>query len=229
MKNIHCLIVDDEPVARRIIEGYITALSEIKVVGSCANALSARKILERKKVDLIFLDLEMPKLKGFPFLRTLLDPPAIVITTAHREFALEGYELNVLDYLLKPISLPRFLKALNKYKKDRQQKEKYQFAGTSDDFIYVTHNRRTLRLYTKNIHYIQGMNNYIRIRYQNQDIVVYSSMLNIHKKLGAGFVRVHKSFIINKASVTAFTREMVEINSKQIPIGQLYQDVLKAF
>ncbi len=229
MKTIQCLVVDDEPVARRIIEGYIAELSELKVVGSCANALSAKKILTKKKVDLLFLDLEMPKIKGFPFLRTLINPPTVIITTAHREFALEGYELNVLDYLLKPISLPRFLKAINKYKKDQSQKDQYQGVGQDSNFIYVTYNRKTLRLYTKNIHYIQGMNNYIRIKYQTREIVVYSSMSNILKKLGASFVRVHKSFIINKASVTAFTREVVEIESKKIPIGQLYQDVVKAF
>ncbi len=226
MKRFNCLIVDDEPVARRILKGYLNDLTGFSIVGSCANAIAAGNILQKKKVDLLFLDLEMPKLKGFPFLRTLKNPPSVIITTAHRKYALEGYELEVLDYLLKPISLPRFMKAVNRFRKSQEVAPSY--LSQSEGHIFVIHNRKTLRLEKNEIRFIQGMNNYVRIKYTNREYIIYSSLQKIKAKLGKDFVRIHKSFIINRARITAFNRSVVEIDGMKINVGNRYQDVLNS-
>ena len=228
MKKFNCVLVDDEPVARRILRKYLADLPGFCVVGSCSNALKARSVLEKKSVDLLFLDLEMPILKGFPFLRTLLHPPAVIITTAHRKYALEGYELEVLDYLLKPISLPRFLKAINRFTNLHRDTKTTRNAHRFTDHIYVTCKRKAIRLEKSDIKYIQGMNNYIRIFYRHQEFVIYSSLTNILKKLGADFIRIHKSHIINRNQITAVNRSMVEIDGVQLAVGNMYQDIAES-
>ena len=220
MKKFRCLIVDDEPVARRILEGYLEKLPEYECVAKCANAISAGKVLQRKQIDLLLLDLEMPKIKGFRFLRDLENAPAVIITTAHRQHAWEGFELDVIDYLLKPISFPRFLKALNRFKKVQQNK----MAQYNDSaYLYVICDRKMQRLRKKEISYIRGMNNYVRIYYQNRSFTVYSSLQQILKKLGAPFVRIHKSYIVNGSKISAFTSSVIEVNGTKLPVGQVYQ------
>ena len=228
MHKIRCLIVDDEPVAQRIIEGYLNDLPEFEVVGKCLNALDARILLQREQVDLMFLDLEMPKLKGFPFLKTLTNPPAIIITTAYREYALEGYEFEILDYLLKPISFERFLKAINRFKSKRENvKTTVGLSEKAFEYLYVKSERKTLKLRQEHILFIEGMNNYIQINTAKEKHLVYDSLANILTKLGTQFFRIHKSFIVNKDMVRAYNQEQLEIGDTFIPVGQKYKDIIK--
>ena len=235
MNKIKCLIVDDEPVAQRILEGYLQDLPEFELAAKCLNALSAREFLLKQKVDLMFLDLEMPKLKGFSFLKTLSHPPAVIITTAHREYALEAYELEVLDYLLKPITFERFLKALNRYKSFYESEKTgannipidVPNSDASAQFLYVKSERKTLKLKQKEIDYIEGMNNYIKIHIDGRTCVVYSSLQKILAYLGPNFIRVHKSFIVNKDQVNAFSQDQVIVGTRKLPIGLTFRSVVE--
>lgn len=230
MKNYKCLIVDDEPVAQRIIEGYLADFQEFEIVDKCLHALTAREILQRESIDLMFLDLEMPKLKGLAFLKTLENPPAVIITTAHREYALEGFELEVLDYLLKPISFERFLKAINRFQKSYSKPiQEIRTPSKTSPFIYVKSNRKTLKINQSAISYIEGMNNYVKIYCNGTIHVVYTSLNRILNELGDPFLRIHKSYIINKHKITSFNQEQIEIEAKQLPIGSKYRAVIEKF
>ncbi|GJM31494.1 MAG: DNA-binding response regulator [Saprospiraceae bacterium] len=224
MPKIKCLIIDDEPIAQRILEGYIADLHDLTLVGKCNNALEAREVLRKETVNLMLLDIEMPKLKGLSFVRTLTNPPAVIITTAHREFALEGYELEILDYLLKPISFERFLKAINRYKKNQIIQATPTTSETDpNNFLYVKSDRKTVKINFTDILYIEGMSNYIKIHAEDQVYVVYASLSKILLDLDISFIRIHKSFIINKYKVQAFTNDYLELGGKQLPIGKSYQ------
>lgn len=223
MNKIKCLIVDDESIAQRILEGYLNDLPEFELVQKCKNALEALEVLEHQKVDLMFLDIEMPKIKGLSFLRILKQAPAVIITSAYREYALEGYELEVMDYLLKPISFERFLKAINLYKKLYTQPITSPPQINIQPDLYVKSNRKTVKLSTDQILYIEGMNNYIKIHLPIEVHVVYDSLASILNRLPNNFFRIHKSYIINHRHILAFTKEYIEIGDQQLPIGNAYQ------
>lgn len=231
MNKFKCLIVDDEPIAQRIIEGYLANFQEFVVVDKCLHALAARTILQKETIDLMFLDLEMPKLKGLAFLKTLQTPPAVIITTAHREYALEGFELEVLDYLLKPISFERFLKAINRFQKLHTTTNLPIVTSTLNTtaFLYVKSNRKTLKINQQDIDYIEGMNNYIKIYHQQKVYIVYTSLQKILADLNTQFLRIHKSYIVNKHKIKAFNQEQIDIGNKQLPIGNTYRDVIEQF
>ncbi len=228
MNKIKCLIVDDEAIAQRIIVKYLADLPEFEVVNTCLNALEAMTVLQEEEVDLMFLDIEMPKLKGLSFLKTLDHPPHVIITTAHREYALEGYELEILDYLLKPISFERFLKAINRFKKIYTP-SKIQENTKEAKYLYVKSERKTLKLLQEEILYIEGMSNYIIIHIDGQSHIVYSSLTEILKKLSASFLRIHKSFVINRRFITSYNKEVVEVNKKSLPIGKSFKEVIQFF
>ncbi len=227
METVKCLIVDDEPVAQRILEDYLTGLNDFELVGKCLHALEARELLQQNRVDLMFLDLEMPRLKGFSFLKTLSDRPQVIITTAYREYAVEGYELEVLDYLLKPITFERFLKAIDRYQRGRAVSSGFVPQSLERPYIHVKSNRKTIKLWLDQIRFIEGMNNYIKIAYGTQTHIVYSSLGKILEQLTDDFVRVHKSFVVNKNHITAFSQELIELEDQQIPVGATYRGILK--
>ena len=179
----------------------------------------------------MFLDLEMPKLKGLAFLKTIQNPPAVIITTAHREYALEGFELAVLDYLLKPISFERFLKAINRFQKlhPTTNLPTVNPALNTAKFLYVKSNRKTLKINQQHIDYIEGMNNYVKIYCQQEVHIVYTSLQKILTALGTKFLRIHKSYIINKHKIKAFNQEQIEIGNKQLPIGNTYRGIIEQF
>lgn len=226
MKSIRCLVVDDEPVAQRILQGFIDDLPELALVEKCSSAIAARSVLQREEVDLMLLDIQMPKLKGLAFLRTLADPPPVIITTAYREFALDGYELEVIDYLVKPIAFERFLKAINRYKKQFQQQLPPEEKLVDKSFIYVKSDRRTIKIPSAEIVYIEGMNNYAKIILAEGQHIIYKSLTQLLEQLPDYFIRIHKSYIINKRAIRAFTSEYVEIEGKQIPIGKTYRNLI---
>jgi len=231
MNKIKCLIVDDEAIAQRIIVKYLKDLSDYEIVETCLSALEAMKVLQEKEVDLMFLDIEMPKLKGLAFLKTLKNPPQVIITTAHREYALEGFELEVLDYLLKPISFERFFKAVSKYRRLTQANlaDSIIPEDREDDFLYVTSERKTLKLQINEIQYIEGLNNYVIIHINGNKHIVYTSLTEITRKLNSSFLRIHKSFVINRKYIRSFTKEIVEIGEKELPIGKSFKDVTAEF
>ncbi|NRB50122.1 MAG: response regulator transcription factor [Saprospiraceae bacterium] len=231
MSNIRCLIVDDEPVAQRIIVKYLSELAGYEVVDTCLNAIAAMDVLRQQDVDLLFLDIEMPKLKGLAFLKTLQQAPHVIITTAHREYAYESYELEVLDYLLKPISFERFLRAINKFQRlyETPQVQPLVASQKTAKFIYVKSERKTLKLNEEDISYIEGMNNYIIIHHRGKAHIVYTSIGNMLKELGEQFLRIHKSFVVNRNHILSYSKEQVDLEGKELPIGKAYKAVIEEF
>ena len=224
MAKIRCLIVDDEDVARRIISKYLQDLGDFEILASCSDALEARNFLNDHTVDLLFLDIEMPKLNGLALLKTLAEPPAVILTTAYREYALEGYELDVLDYLLKPISFERFIKAINKYKK--QQPKSPETPTPPEKSIYIKSDRKTIKLKLSDILYVEAMNNYILVHTMEQKHVVYQSISSFAEELSEQFIRIHKSFLVNRSRVSAFSKEQVEIGDISLPVGRTHRNKL---
>jgi DNA-binding LytR/AlgR family response regulator len=231
MVQLKCLIIDDEPLAQDIIEEYLTNFSFIKLVAKCDNALIALEWIKKQKIGLIFLDISMPFISGIEFIRSLKNPPAVILTTAHKEFALEGYDLNVVDYLLKPISFERFLKAINKLDIDVSDIPNPVITDTkSDSFIYVKSEKKNVKILLKEILFIESLKDYIKIHTIDKTIITQVSISTIEQRLPDNFLRVHRSFIVAKDKITAYTQHDLEIGKLQIPIGRNYKTtVIKNF
>lgn len=225
-----CLIVDDEPLARELIHGHVEKLENFEIVAECGDAMKALNILREKQVDLMFMDIQMPQITGIEFMKTLKHPPKVIITTAYREYALEGFELDVVDYLLKPITFERFLKSVNKYYLQNQD-ELTVVSGTVPDkmseepFIYVKENKKVVKLYLSEIKYIEGLSEYIQIFTDKRKIITKTSMSQMEEKLPAEkFLRIHKSFIVSMNKIEAFTANTIEIQGKELPIGRSFKN-----
>jgi len=227
MHPIRCLIIDDEPLAQNVIENYLKNFSFIELTAKCDNAVIALEWIKKYKIDLIFLDISMPFISGIDFIKTMQNAPQVIITTAHREFAIEGYELNVLDYLLKPISFERFLKAIDKLDDPGSENVK---AGTEDSqpesFIYVKSERKNLKILLSEILFIESLKDYIKIHTTNKTIITQVPISDIERRLPERFLRVHRSFIIAKDKITAYTQHDFEIGKHQIPIGRSYKSIV---
>ena len=228
-----CLIVDDEPLARDLMRSHINKLENFQIVAECGDAMKALYELRSHPVDLMFMDIQMPQITGIEFLRTLRNPPKVIITTAYREYAVEGFELDVVDFLLKPITFERFLKAVNKYYQSGPGEplktlENLQVNSSSDeDFIYVKENKKVIKLHLSEILYIEGLSEYVQIHTENRKIVTKNSMNNMAAKLPEpGFLRIHKSFIVSLAKIEAFTSTTIEIPGKKLPIGRSYKNAV---
>lgn len=223
-----CLLVDDEPIAVDIIRNHIGKLDNLEIVGVCGNAVEAFEFLREKPVDLIFLDIQMPKITGMDFLRTLKNPPKVIIVSAYREYALEGFELDVLDYLLKPVSFERFLKAIDKY---YHQAGKSSFpAGmpadteNSSPFIWVRADRKNQKIALDQIRYIEGLKDYVKIYLEDQMIISKASMKEMEEKLPDDrFIRIHRSYLVSVSRIQAYTQEHVEVDRNILPIGTSYK------
>ncbi len=219
-----CLIVDDEPVAQGILERYIDQLEGLTLVAKCKNALEANEWLRKAEVDLIFLDIEMPHLDGLSFLSTLASPPKVILTTAYREYALEGYELNVVDYLLKPISLERFMKAINKLDAMPELVQKESVTG-EEDYLYIKADKKMVQVYFKDILYIEGLSNYVRIFTSGRPIISYQKLSYLESILpGKDFFRCHRSYIVSGPNIKAYNATHLEIGDTEIPIGGSYRE-----
>lgn len=227
MHPIRCLIIDDEPLAQNVIESYLKNFSFIELIAKCDNAVIALDWIKKSKIDLIFLDISMPFLSGIDFLKTMHNAPRVIITTAHKEFAIEGYELNVLDYLLKPISFERFLKAVDKLNSEGSEPTKSQ-AGESptDPFIYVKSDRKNLKILLNEILFIESLKDYIKIHTMNKTIITQLQISDIERRLPEKFLRVHRSFIVARDKITAYTQHDFEIGKHQIPIGRSYKSIV---
>jgi len=228
MGEVKCLIIDDEPLAQNVIENYLESFSFMRLIAKCDNALIALEWIKKQKIDLIFLDVSMPFISGIDFSRTLRNPPAIILTTAHKEFAVESYELNVLDYLLKPISFERFLKAINKLKIDTSEIIKPGIIDIKNDsFIYVKSEKKNVKILLKDILFIESLKDYIKIHTIDKMIMTQVPISTIEQRLPDNFLRIHRSFIVAKDKITAYTQHDLEIGKFQIPIGRNYKAIVQ--
>ncbi len=226
--KIKCIIVDDEPLARELIRGHVQKLENFEIVEECGNAMNAMEALRNQPIDLMFLDIKMPQISGIEFLKTLKNPPKVIITTAYSQYALDGFELDVVDYLMKPVTFERFFKAINKYYAAKnQQIIALENENGFDDhaFIYVKENKKIIKIYLKEIHFIEGLNEYIRIHTDNRRVVVKSSLQAIEKKLPSElFIRVHKSYIVSIPRIRAFNATTIELENAKVRIGRNYKN-----
>lgn len=226
--SLKCLIVDDEPLAIKVLESHIENIPSLSVVGSCHNAFSAMEALQKSAVDLLFLDIHMPKLMGHEFLRTLRNPPKVIFTTAHKEFAIDAFELEAVDYLLKPITLERLLKAVNKISDEYSTELNPEKIVDNEGFIYVRAERKMIKVSYSDILYIESMKDYVKVvRSSDKALFVKQSISSFEELLPANmFLRVHRSYIVSLAKITAVTNHDVEIGTTEIPIGRVYSQQL---
>jgi DNA-binding LytR/AlgR family response regulator len=223
MHKIQCVIADDEQLSRDILKAYIGKTDRLQLSAECKNGMEVFDVLKKQKVDLLFLDIQMPMLTGIELLKTMLHPPKVILVTAYREFALEAYELNVLDYLLKPVSFTRFLKAVDKFPEAPYDPAPANIKDTPA-FIDVRADKKTLRLALQDIVCLEGMKDYVRIQTSTTVLVTHQTLQYFEEQLPKEqFIRVHRSYIIALGKVTAFTSSLVEVQGKEIPIGAFYQ------
>lgn len=230
MNKTRCLIVDDEPLALKVLESHIESIPNLEVVGSCINAFAAIEILQRHQpIDLMFLDIQMPKLIGTSFLRTLRNPPKVIFTTAFKEYAVEAFELDAVDYLLKPVTLERLIKAVNKigHEKVPVVVEDPKILEP-EGFAYFRSDRKMIKVKYNDIMYVESMKDYVKVvRTNEKPLIVKQSISSLEEMLPANkFVRIHRSFIVSIEKITAFTNHDIEIGGIEIPIGRLYSQHL---
>jgi DNA-binding LytR/AlgR family response regulator len=218
------IVVDDEPLALDILKQYIITVPGLDLLAAYHNPGEALNALKNQQVDLLFLDIQMPGLTGLDLLRSLKTPPKVILTTAFREFAVEGFELEVIDYLVKPFSRERFIKALDKYHRVSQPEP---IDGVDEPFIFLKVNKEMVRLKFSDVYVVEGLKNYVRIKTTTKDLVVYHTLSYIEDKFPARlFRRIHKSYIVNVEKIEKFTSDEVFVQNKPIPVGRMYQDQL---
>ena len=228
--TIQCIIVDDEPIAREILENHLLKIDKINVVASCKNAIEAFNEINSKKVDLIFLDINMPEISGLSFAKTINKNIKVIFTTAYREYAVDGFDLKAVDYLLKPISFERLLQAVNKYLDESTSdtiESKFEIIQEKSDFIFVRSDRKMMKINFSDINYIESLSDYIKIHIENSVIVTRETITCIEAKLPKNdFIRIHRSFIVSMNKIDSFTNEFIEVNKKAIPISRSYKKVV---
>jgi DNA-binding LytR/AlgR family response regulator len=231
MHRYNCIIVEDEPLAAEVIKDYIEQVPFLQLKGICTDALYAMDLLQKEDIDLVFLDIHLPKLKGLDFIKALKKPPQIIITSAYQEYALQGYELNVVDYLLKPIEFNRFLMAVNKLK-ERSNGEALPVspaAATERATLFFNVSKKRVKVYIDEILFIESLKEYIRITTKEKSILTKFQLRQIEEMLAKnGFLRVHRSFLVAKNKIDAFSATDVEVNGEQIPIGRSYKETVMA-
>ncbi|MEZ5043533.1 MAG: LytTR family DNA-binding domain-containing protein [Saprospiraceae bacterium] len=238
---VNVIIVDDEPLAQDVLETYIEKIPEFNLVKKCSNAFEANDALKNHDIDLMFLDIQMPQLTGIDFLKTLTKPPMVIFTTAYPNYAIEGFELDALDYLLKPISVDRFMKAANKaieqiglQEKDNTAPQATNPASTGQpDYFFVKADKKLVKVNFKEIIYIEGLKDYVIIRMDNARVITLQTMKSLEEKLPlTNFLRIHRSYIVNIEKINAIIGNMVEVmekgQAKHLPIGKNYRDDLLA-
>lgn len=231
MKKYRCLVIDDEALARELIERHLQHLPKFELVASCASAIEASQVIQKEVIDLMFLDIEMPVLKGTDFYKGLTVKPAVIFTTAYRDYALQGFELDAVDYLLKPIVFSRFFNAIEKFVKLQKSTASTVSTESKDvgnDYIVLKQERKQIRLNLNDILYVKGMKDYAEIILENQSQLVKYTLTHLSQLLGAGFLRIHRSYIVNMTKITAFTQHDVEIGAHEIPVSKNTQSELIA-
>lgn len=226
-----CIIVDDEPMARDVIKRYIQQMPKLKLMGEFGNAIDATIFLQEHSVDIIFLDIRMPELSGTEFVRSLRTIPKIIFTTAHKEYAHEGFELDVTDYLLKPIRFDRFLRAVNKAFPQKQQEPDSPLLMAGENkavasFIYLRVDRKMVKVLLDDILYIESDKDYVKVYTDKGYLITRQTIASVEAMLSdSKFIRVHRSYIVSLSKLKSFTAESVEIGNKELPIGKLYRNI----
>lgn len=228
---INAIIVDDEPLALDVLETYAQKLPQLNLLARCENAFEANEALKKHDVDLIFLDIQMPQLTGIEFLKSLSKPPMVIFTTAYPDYAVEGFELDAVDYLLKPISLDRFMKAVNKVEAKLDSNGDASTGGSEEEYIFVKADKKLIKVNFDDVLYIEGLKDYVIIRMDNTRVITLQTMKSLEQKLPEKqFKRIHRSYIINLGKIEAIVGNMVEVvekgKAKHIPIGKNYREEL---
>jgi DNA-binding LytR/AlgR family response regulator len=235
VKIFNCVVVDDEPLAREVIIRFMERVPSLKLAAECANAIQAMTVVQQNEIDLLFVDIQMPELLGTEFIKILKNPPMVIITTAYPEYALEGYELDVVDYLLKPIQFERFLKAINKVFQQRGMTASTVISTHKDEvkqgsYLYFRTDRKMVKVMIDDIIYIEGMKNYIKIITEKGVIITKNSMAAAEAMLpNEAFIRVHRSYIVLKSKIRSFNNETIEVGETELPIGKLFKNEVMKF
>jgi DNA-binding LytR/AlgR family response regulator len=223
--KIRCLVTDDEPLAIEVLKTFILSVPSLELVDTCSDAMETMTALQEHHIDLLFLDIEMPQISGTDLVRTLKNPPVIIFTTAHREFALEGFELNALDYLLKPITFNRFLKAVNKLFPGSS--ENNSMSKTADglfNHLYIRCDRKMVKIDTGEILFIESLKDYVKIQTTSKSLITKQLISVLSQNLPQQhFLRIHKSFIVATDKIDSYTADTIQIGNYHLPIGRLYK------
>ena len=228
MRKYSCMIIEDEPLPAEVLADYIRQVPFLDLKTICNDALFAIEFLQNEKVDLVFLDIHLPKLKGMEFLESLKNPPHVIITSAYKQYALQGFELNVVDYLLKPIRFNRFLKAVNKLNQVQHPiPVKEPAPATERGFIFFNVGKKKVKIYLDEILFIESIRDYVKITTHGKSILTKFLLGEIEEKLSkSDFLRIHRSFIVARDKISAFTAIDVEVDNKSIPIGRSYKELV---
>ncbi|MDP2541721.1 DNA-binding response regulator [Tenacibaculum discolor] len=225
-----CLIVDDEKLARGLIKTHLSQLDDFELIASCSSAIEASNILQKETIDLLFLDIEMPVLKGTDFFKNLVHKPKVIFTTAYRDYAVEGFELNAVDYILKPITFQRFFSAIQKFKVSQKENivnpSIVSTSKNNSSFIYIRKDRKQVKVHLDSILYIESLKDYIKIHLEKEKHITKSSISAFEEKLDQRFIRIHRSYIVNIDKITAYTKNDIEIGKIEIPIGENFRSNL---
>ncbi|WP_297096592.1 LytTR family DNA-binding domain-containing protein [uncultured Draconibacterium sp.] len=229
-KKIRCIIVDDEPMAREILESHLRKIETVEIIALCKNAVEAFNVISSQPVDLVFLDINMPEISGLSFAKSINNAVKVIFTTAYREYAVDGFDLQAVDYLLKPISFGRLMQSINKYLSENQQvtfEESARIEPEKSESIFVRSDRKMIKINFPEILYIESLADYIRIHLVDKTIVTRETISSIEAKLPQqDFLRVHRSFIVAVNAIDSFTAEIIEIGKKQIPVSRSYKDAV---
>jgi DNA-binding LytR/AlgR family response regulator len=224
--KLNCLIIDDEPVARKGLEEYVQEIEFLHCVASCENALKASPYLNQQKIDLIYLDIHMPKVTGIDFLKSLKNPPLTILTTAYSDYAVEGYTLDVIDYLVKPITFERFLKASQKAMDFFQLKlNATNHAAVQSDYFFVRCDRKFEKIFFRDVSYIEGLQNYAVIHVADKKLITYITLTSLENQLPKDqFLKVHKSFLVSVPHVKAIESDEIVLENARIPISRTLRE-----
>lgn len=224
MKILNCIIADDEPIARQIVESYIDAIPYLNIVASCKNAFEVLEVLQDKKVDVLFLDINMPKLSGLSLLKTMQKRPNVIITTAYPEYAIEGFELSVTDYLVKPFSLERFMQAIQKVNKTKEaEAETILKEKEIIETVFVKSDKKIIKINLEEIYHLEAYGNYVKI-YTDKMILTPQTLSDFLEKLSKDFIRIHKSFVINFKHLKMIDGNQIILqNNTKLPVGKSHK------
>lgn len=222
MKTWKCMIVDDEPVALRIIKQHLARLNNYEVAKTSTDSLEAFQYLTGHSIDLLLLDIEMPELNGIQLFKTLQDPPALILVTAHRDYAVEGFELNAIDYLMKPVSFPRFVKALDRF--EEVQAKRAAESENTGDYIFVTVDRKKKKINLSDIIYVESLKDYIRIYTEDEQIITKETTGEFEQRLPSeSFLRIHRSFIVKVDKIKTVSHDEITLEDQSLPVGRSYK------
>ena len=228
MSKIKCIIIEDEPLATKVLADYVSQIPFLELQATFKDAILATDWLRNNKTNLIFLDIHLPKLKGMAFLKTLTNPPEVIITTAYHQYAVEGFDLNVTDYLLKPFEFERFLVAVNKVKTTKAEKDRSIDGSETKDFIFLNVQKKKVKILFSEIVYIESQREYIKIVTTKKEFISKMATHEIESLLPSHlFKRIHRSFIVSLNKIGSYTAEEVEVNGVSIPIGRDYRGIME--